>query len=172
MRASVLLVCLLVGTSLLVGTALADNAPVLTLPLSHWTRGVDEFYMRIDYLPGAAFWPRHTDWFQVLYFRPEVDMPRIVDGQLVPGTIYLTKKVDEFSTGLEMALGGYWHQPWARIKLFHRGKVAMTVKLDDVWISSVSLGTGPLTIEPVALETVGISFGGLSVMPGGSCKLD
>jgi hypothetical protein len=172
MRATVLLTCLLIGSSLFVGAALADNGPALTLPLAHWTQGVDEYFMRIDGLPGPGWWHRNTDWFHVLYFRPEVDMPTVLNGQLVPGTIYLTKRVDEFSSGYDMALGGTWHQPWAKIKLVHRGKVVTTVKLEDVWVSSVKLGSGPMGIEPTCVETLGISFGGLTVMPGGTRDLD
>ncbi len=174
MRATVLLACLLVGTSLLVGAALADNGPLLTLPSAHWTKGLDEYYMRIDGLPGSAFWPRHTDWFQVLFFQPQVAMPSVVDGQLAPGCLYLTKKVDEFSHAFTMALGGLWHQPWAKIKLFHHGKPVMTIKLDDVWIHEIRLGVGGAypVIEPTEVETVGISFIGLSIMPGGSRDLD
>jgi hypothetical protein len=174
MKTTALLACLLVGTMLLAGMALADNAPApaLTLPSAHWANGIDEYYMRIQDMPGPAMWPRHTDWFKVLWFDPHVTMPAVIGNEALPGSLRFVKKVDEFSHAFMLAIGGDWHQPYAVIKLVHHGKTAMTIKLHDVWIQEVQLGTGSHTAQATAFETITVSFGGLTVTPGGSTKLD
>lgn len=174
MKTTALLACVLVGTTLLAGTALAGNAaaPALTLPSAHWTKGVNEYYMRIEGMPGPAMWPRHTDWFKVLWFDPHVTMPSRAGRKLLPGSLAVVKAVDEFSHAFTLAIGGDKHQPWALIKLFHNGKVVTTIKLTDVWIQQVQLGNGSHRAQVTALETLRIGFGSAKVTPGGSPKLN